>query len=237
MATNVEKSLDEIIKESKSKGRPGMRGARRGGRGGNRGGVPRNSAGGGAAGPRRFGLNNSARRQAGSVFKRRSAGGAAGGLNTSMSPKKANAVAASINGQWSHDLYQDSSKNGGALRLATTGSGPAKLVISNLDFGVNDADIQGLFQEFGKIKKAAVHYDRTGRSLGTADVLFERKQDAIRALSHYNGVSLDGRPMNIQLAASLNAPGVASVRTGGNGPNRGTRSSRGSPRGGRRGCS
>lgn len=95
MATNVEKSLDEIIKESKTKGRPGTRGARRGGRGGNRGGVPRNSAGGGgAAGPRRFGLNNSARRQAGSVFKRRSAGVAAGGLNTSMSPKKANAVAA-----------------------------------------------------------------------------------------------------------------------------------------------
>jgi hypothetical protein len=94
MATNIEKSLDEIIKEGKSKGRPGMRGARRGGRGGNRGGVPRNAAGGGAAGPRRFGLNNSARRQGGSVFKRRSAGGAAGGLNTSMSPKKANAVAA-----------------------------------------------------------------------------------------------------------------------------------------------
>ncbi len=93
MATNVEKSLDDIIKENKSKGRPGMRGARRGGRGGNRGGVPRNSAGGGG-GPRRFGLNNSARRQPGSVFKRRSAGGAAGGLNTSMSPKKANAVAA-----------------------------------------------------------------------------------------------------------------------------------------------
>ena len=71
----------------------------------------------------------------------------------------------------------------------------AKLLISNLDYGVVDQDMKELFSQFGPIEECRVLYEKGGRSTGTAQVIFQRVADAKRARQEYNNVPLDGREM------------------------------------------
>jgi len=180
VADKIDMSLDDIIASNK-RGR-GSRGGRGRGNSSNRRGGGRGGARGGTSGPiRRGGRGLSSR---------------GGNRNTPYNRPK------SIPDKWEHDMFDGAGRRGNAR---TTGgrrseglSTGSHLQISNLDFGVTESDIKELFAEFGKLKKAIINYDESGRSHGTADVVFERRDDALKAFNTYNGVPLDGRPMKIE---------------------------------------
>lgn len=82
------------------------------------------------------------------------------------------------------------------------GRDSTKVLISNLDYNVSEVDIKELFGEFGVTRKMRLNYDKSGRSVGSAEVIYEKRSDAMRAMQNYNGVPLDGKPMIIEVVSS-----------------------------------
>ncbi|CAK9188173.1 unnamed protein product [Ilex paraguariensis] len=73
------------------------------------------------------------------------------------------------------------------------------------------SSIYELFSEVGDLKRCTVHYDRSGRSKGTAEVVFSRRKDAEAAVKRYNNVQLDGKPMKIEILGTNIATAAAAV--------------------------
>ncbi|KAK6935905.1 RNA recognition motif domain [Dillenia turbinata] len=105
---------------------------------------------------------------------------------------------------WQHDMFADQPMaaypaQGGRPPSIETGT---KLYISNLDYGVSNEDIKELFSEVGDLKRFSIHFDRSGRSKGTAEVVFSRRADALAAVKRYNNVQLDGKPMKVEMVGT-----------------------------------
>jgi len=227
MADRIDMSLDDIIKTNKGPrgGRGGARGGGRGVRGGRGGGRVAGRGGGQVRGRSRSrsrvqqqtggppGVRSRSRSRARSTGVGAGGGGRRGSAPMRRGRSRSRSVVRretgrNINDTWQHDRFSGPSGSTG---------GPGKLMVSNLDFGVSNKDIHELFSEFGRLKETHVHYDISGRSLGTADVVYERRSDAIKALKQYDGVPLDGRPMKIEMASDAKSllNGSAGMRRNG----------------------
>lgn len=81
-----------------------------------------------------------------------------------------------------------------------------KILVSNLASSVTAGDLEELFSGIGELQEFPVlHHDSRGKSLGSAEITFQLRADARKALAKYNGVALDAKPMRIQF--TLNGEG------------------------------
>ncbi|CAG8508510.1 12848_t:CDS:2 [Cetraspora pellucida] len=93
---------------------------------------------------------------------------------------------------------------------------------------------QELFQTMiGPVRQVNLNFDQSGRSKGTASVVFARKNDAVRSVEKLRNITLDGRELKIEFVVAPNASPI-SQRIGGVNETRssvrGSNSTRGSTR-------
>lgn len=100
------------------------------------------------------------------------------------------------------------------------------IYISNLSYGVSDADLNQLFAEYGEITSSKVITDReTGRSRGFGFVEMSNEEEGRKAIEELNGAEYDGKVINVTVARprterSNNDGGFRSNRGGGYNSNR-----------------
>jgi len=81
--------------------------------------------------------------------------------------------------------------------IETTG----KVIVKNLGSHVTSDDVKEIFEKVGTITQAFVRFDKTGKSTGTAEVVYARKDDARKAQRDLDGAQVDGIPINVTLSS------------------------------------
>src|SRR3979411_3294733 len=76
-----------------------------------------------------------------------------------------------------------------------------KLYVGNLSFNTTETDLQDLFAQAGPVQEVMLMQDKfTGKSRGFAFVTMTNEQDAQKAITDFNGKTVEGRALTVNEA-------------------------------------
>ncbi|KAI0458789.1 hypothetical protein F5B21DRAFT_459438 [Xylaria acuta] len=114
-----------------------------------------------------------------------------------------------LDSDWVHDKFEDvHSRDRTRNRRRRLSPEPAqdgrgtKLRVENLHYDLSQSDLEGLFSKIGPVVKVELLYDRAGRSDGVAYVTYESRDDALYAISEFNGANAKGQPIRMTIVSS-----------------------------------
>ncbi|HLF45097.1 MAG TPA: hypothetical protein VI548_01645 [Chitinophagaceae bacterium] len=92
-----------------------------------------------------------------------------------------------------------------------------KIFVAGLPYDLDDAELEEIFEKFGKVVSAKVAMDReTGKSKGFAFVDMPNDEEAKEAIENLNDISLGKKPMVVKRAEDKPGGG-GGFRGGGSG--------------------
>lgn len=75
------------------------------------------------------------------------------------------------------------------------------IFVGSLPFSISEADLQGIFEEFGDVTSTKIIIDRvTGRSKGYGFIEMTNDEEAKKAIEELNGSEVEGREIVVNVA-------------------------------------
>lgn len=92
------------------------------------------------------------------------------------------------------------------------------LFVAGLPYDLDDAELEEIFEKFGKVASAKVAIDKeTGKSRGFGFVEMPNETEAKEAIEHLNDISLGKKPLVVKAAEDRPGGGGGGYKGGGGG--------------------
>jgi len=114
-------------------------------------------------------------------------------------------------GNWTHDQYEGDDEIE-AIETPKQGNFGTKIEIKNIKYDILETELYDLVAKVAKPLSVKLKFDQSGRSTGTAAVIFRSSTEAQRTIREYNGRSLEGQTLEITEVGRVSVDGTGAFR-------------------------